>query len=416
MNLINKLLWSITIVLMILSGIYYTVKLKGIQFKLGNIIKSIKNNDNSKITPFQTLSMTLAGRIGVGSLSGVALSIYLGGEGTILWMWIISFIVCPLSYLESYLANHYHIKINNEYIGGPAFYISRGLNNKKLASLYAVILIITYIFGFLSIQSNTITKSITNLININPIIIGIIIGILSTIIMFRGVDKIGKFLEKLVPIMSITFILASLYILIINYRLLPNLFFRIFNSALNIKSFGFGVISTFIIGIQRGIFCNEAGCGTGSIASASSYSSNSDKQGKIQMFGIYFTTLIICSLTAFVIILSNYNTNLTDINGIEITNYAFNLFLGNIGNIVVLISIILFAFSTIIAGYYYSDTNLKYLTNSYKYNNILKIITIIVLILSSVVRPYYIWNFVDILLAILAIINIYSLYKFRNKL
>ena len=394
MNLINKLLWSITIVLMILSGIYYTVKLKGIQFKLGNIIKSIKNNDNSKITPFQTLSMTLAGRIGVGSLSGVALSIYLGGEGTILWMWIISFIVCPLSYLESYLANHYHIKINNEYIGGPAFYISRGLNNKKLASLYAVILIITYIFGFLSIQSNTITKSITNLININPIIIGIIIGILSTIIMFRGVDKIGKFLEKLVPIMSITFILASLYILIINYRLLPNLFFRIFNSALNIKSFGFGVISTFIIGIQRGIFCNEAGCGTGSIASASSYSSNSDKQGKIQMFGIYFTTLIICSLTAFVIILSNYNTNLTDINGIEITNYAFNL----------------------IAGYYYSDTNLKYLTNSYKYNNILKIITIIVLILSSVVRPYYIWNFVDILLAILAIINIYSLYKFRNKL
>ena len=416
MNLINKILWSITIVLMILSGIYYTIKLKGIQFKLSNIIKSIKNDDNSKVTPFQTLSMTLAGRIGVGSLSGVALSIYLGGEGTILWMWIISFIVCPLSYLESYLANHYHIKINNEYIGGPAFYISRGLNNKKLASLYAVILIITYIFGFLSIQSNTITKSITDLININPIIIGIIIGILSTIIMFRGVDKIGKFLEKLVPIMSITFILASLYILIINYRLLPNLFFRIFNSALNIKSFGFGVISTFIIGIQRGIFCNEAGCGTGSIASASSYSSNSDKQGKIQMFGIYFTTLIICSLTAFVIILSNYNTNLTDINGIEITNYAFNSFLGNIGNIVVLISIILFAFSTIIAGYYYSDTNLKYLTNSYKYNNILKIITIIVLILSSVVRPYYIWNFVDILLAILAIINIYALYKFRNKL
>ena len=309
MNLINQILWSIAIVVMFYVGIFYTIKLKGIQFKFKDILKSIKNTDNSDITPFQTLSVTLAGRIGVGSLSGVALSIYLGGEGTIFWMWVISFLVCPLSYLESYLANYYHVKYDNEYVGGPAFYINNGLNKKRLAKVYAIILIITYIFGFLSIQSNTITKSITNLININPLIIGFVIGILSMIIMFRGVKNISKFLEKLVPVMSIIFIVACLYILVINYEFLPKLFFNIINSAFNFKAFGFGVFGTLIIGIQRGIFCNEAGIGTGSIASASSESNDSDKQGKIQMLGIYFTTLLICTLTAFVIILSNYNIN-----------------------------------------------------------------------------------------------------------
>ena len=416
MSLINQILWSIAIVVMFYVVIFYTIKLKGIQFKFKDILKSIKNTDNSDITSFQTLSVTLAGRIGVGSLSGVALSIYLGGEGTIFWMWVISFLVCPLSYLESYLANYYHVKYDNEYVGGPAFYINNGLNKKRLAKVYAIILIITYIFGFLSIQSNTITKSITNLININPLIIGFVIGILSMIIMFRGVKNISKFLEKLVPVMSIIFIVACLYILVINYEFLPKLFFNIINSAFNFKAFGFGVFGTLIIGIQRGIFCNEAGIGTGSIASASSESNDSDKQGKIQMLGIYFTTLLICTLTAFVIILSNYNINLEHINGIEITNYAFNFFLGNIGNAVVLISIILFAFSTIVAGYYYGETNVKFLTNNYKVINVLKIVTVLVLIFSSVMRSSILWDFVDIFVAILAIINIYALYMFRNKM
>ena len=416
MSIISKVLWSITIPLMIYVGIYYTVKLKGIQFKFLSIFKSLKKEDKSNITPFQTLSMTLAGRIGVGSLSGIALSIYIGGEGTIFWMWIISILVCPLSYLESYLSHKYHVKKDDEYIGGPSHYISYGLNKKVLAKIYALVLVIAYTFAFSSIQSNTISKSIVNFFDIDAIIIGIIIASISILVIFKGLMNMLKFLEGLVPIMSLIFIISSCFIIFSNLDEIPNLFLRIFNSAFNFKAFGSGVFQTFIIGIQRGIFSNEAGIGTGGIASASSEESSSDKQGKIQMLGIYFTTLIICTLTAFVIILSDFNMELGNINGIELTNYAFTLFLGDIGKYVVLISIILFAFSTIIAAYYYSEVNIKYLTNNSIWITILKVITIIILVISSVMSSGILWNLVDILVAILALINIYALYKFKNKL
>ena len=415
LNILNSILWSIAIPLMVYVGIFYTIKFKGIQFKFKDMFKSLKRSNNDEVTSFQILSMTLAGRIGVGSLSGVALSIYLGGEGTILWIWIISIIVCPLAYFESFLSHKYHEKKDNVYIGGPSYYISKGLNKKRLSIIYSILIVLAYTVAFNSIQSNTITKSIINMLDINPLYIGILIGGFSITVIFKGIKNILRFLEMLVPIMTLIFIISCIYILICNYKLIPNMFIRIFNSAFNIKSFGYGLLSTFIIGVQRGIFSNEAGIGTGGIVGATSSSNNSNKQGMISMFGIYFTTMIICTLTAFIIILSNYNIDLGYINGIELTYYAFNLFLGNIGKYVVLISIILFAFSTIIAGYYYSEVNIKYLTNNRLYIPLLKILTLIILILSSIISPHILWDLVDILVACLALINIYALYKFRNK-
>lgn len=415
--MINKILWSITTILMIYSGIYFTFKLKGIQFRFKDIFKSFKkSNNNSLVSPFETLTMSLAGRIGVGSLAGVALSIYVGGVGTVFWMWVTAFICAPNAFSESVLGVLYHKKDNDIYVGGPSYYINYGLKNKSLSKIYALLIIITYIFGFLSIQSNTITKSITDVINIQPIIIGIIITLITSFIIFSGVKGIAKFTSALVPIMSLIFIVVSLFIIGINFEKIPNMIFEIIKHAFNFKALGMGVFNTFIIGIQRGIFSNEAGIGTGAIASAVS-NDNPTKQGLLQVLGIYFTTLVICTITAFVIILSDYNTLvLNDINGIEITNYAFSFFIGKLGNITVIISIILFAFSTIIAGYYYGESNLMFLVKNNKYNFILKIVTLFILLISSVVSANILWNFVDIFVAILGIINIISIFYLRKDI
>ncbi len=417
--ILNKILWAITTALIIVSGIYFTIKLNGVQFKFKDIFKSIKKDKNTGgITPFQTLSMALAGRIGVGSLAGVALSIYIGGIGSIFWMWVTAFLCAPSAFSEGLLGVLYHKKGEDGICyGGPSHYIRDGLKKKGWANIYAILIIVAYIFGFLSIQSNTITNSITNVMNIEPIIIGIIITVVTSLIIFRGDKGIIDTASKLVPVMSVIYIGVTLFILLINIDKIPMLLVNVVKEAFNFKALGMGVVSTFIIGLQRGIFSNEAGIGTGAIASATTDTDDSVKQGLLQILGVYFTTLVICTMTALVIMLSDYDTLIfNNINGIEITNYAFSHFIGNLGNITVVISIILFAFSTIVAGYYYGESNLKFLTTNTKLIPILKIITLIILLFSSVISAQFLWDFVDTFVAILGIINIVALFYLRKDI
>jgi len=420
MVILNKILWAIATALIIMSGIYFTIRLKCIQFRFKDIFDSLKNDNPSKdgITPFETLTMALAGRIGVGSLAGVALSIYISGIGTIFWMWVTAFLCAPNAFSESLLGVLYHKKDEQGlYVGGPAYYIKNGMKKKKLAKIYAILIIIAYIFGFLSIQSNTITKSVTNVTNINPFVIGIVVTLITSLIIFKGVKGIIKTASKLVPVMSLIYIGVCLFIIILNIDKIPMLLFNIVKEAFNFKALGMGVFTSFIIGIQRGIFSNEAGIGTGAIASAATNTNDSVKQGLLQVLGVYFTTLVICTITGLVIMLSDYNTlTFIDINGIEITNYAFSYFIGGLGHLTVIISIILFAFSTIIAGYYYGEASLKFLNRNHKLIIWLKIVTLIILLFSSVVSANLLWNFVDLFVAVLGIINIIALLYLRKDI
>ncbi|MFA5602410.1 MAG: alanine/glycine:cation symporter family protein [Bacilli bacterium] len=416
---LNKLLWGIASIFIIYSGIYYSFHLKFIQFRFKTIFKSfftIKNKAKG-ISPYQSLAMSLAAKIGVGSLAGVALAIYKGGVGSLFWLWMTAFISAPSSFSEAVLGVIYHKKDNDVYQGGPSHYIEKGLNKKRLAKLYAFLVISSYIFGFLTIQSNTITKSILEVKSMNPLIIGFMISFLTLIIIFKGIKTIASVTSKLVPIMAIIYLLFSLIIIIKNINQIPNLLYNIIYDAFNIKAFGWGIISSIIIGIQRGIFSNEAGLGTGAIAAATSNTKSPTKQGLIQMLGTYFTTLIVCSATAFIILTSNY-TNLihSDVNGIEITQNAMRYHFGTIGEQVLVITIILFAFSTIIAGYYYGEANLKFIIKKQKkiYIILLKTITALLLLVSSIMSSSLLWQLVDIIVAILAIVNIYALILLKD--
>ena len=416
-RILESILWSLAIILLIGGGLYFTCNLKLIQFNFIEMFRSFKHKENSKITPFKSLTMALAARIGVGSLAGIALAIYNGGPGTIFWIWLSGIITSSNSFAESLLGIKYRVKDDDVHKGGPSYYIDKGLNNKKLAKTYAILIILAYIIGFMTIQANTISKSINDYTRIKPLIIGIILAVITAISIFKGVKSIANITSFLVPVMGIVYIALSIYILIANIEKIPHILYEIINGAFNVNTFKFGIISSFIIGIQRGVFSTEAGLGSGSIASSTTDDNNGVKIGLIQVLGIYFTTFIICTSTAFIILTSDYlNINFQNINGIEITQYALNYHLGNLGIIILIFSIISFAFSTIISGYYYGESNLKYLYKNINttHLNILKVITIILLIIGSVINSSIIWKLVDIFVALMAIINMYSLLKMRN--
>lgn len=421
MEKINSIIWSISTVMLVLSGLYFAFKLDFLHLKFKKLFKVLKSKDkeSSGISPLSSLMVSLGACIGVGSLAGIALSIYKGGVGTIFWILLSCIIVAPNSLVENTLAVVYHEKNGKDYLGGPAYYINKGLGKKKLSYLYAFLIIITYIFGFLTIQSNTIAKSLTLAFNIPSIIIGVIVGLLSFLIIFKGIKRISKFSNIFIPAMSLIYLLMTLFIVIKNINLLPSLIINIITNAFNFKTLGWGIFSVIIIGVERGIFSNEAGLGTASIASGSSNTKIAIKQGMISTLGVYFVTFVVCLGTALIILTSNYNpTNYLDVNGIEITRDALSYHLGVVGDILLYICIIAFSFSTIVSGYYYGESNLKFIFKNISPTWILglKIITCFLLVLGSFISPTILWNLVDIFAGILAIINIYAIFSLRRDI
>ena len=399
----------IGILVLIISGIYFGIKLK---FKHLNIFRAIRiiSRREEGISSFSSLCISLASRIGVGSLSGVAISIYIGGIGSIFWMWIITLICSSNTMIESMLSIRYRVKKNNYYEGGPFFYIEKGLNNKLLAIIYALVFVITYGIVFLSIQTNTISKVVNEIVPINGLIVGIIISILTFLIIFKGIKEISSVISKLIPIIALLYINTCLIVIFKNINLIDDIILLIIKEAFNLKSFVIG----FIVGSTKSIFSTEAGLGTGAIACSITSNAIEEEQGLVQVFGIFFDTFVVSTLTAFVILLTpKININIS--NGIELTRYAFIYHLGKYGGLILTISIILFAFSTIISGYYYGEVALKYIT---KKNNtiLLKVITILIILISTVISPTIIWDFIDIFIVILAIINSISLIMLRKKI
>ena len=416
-DILNSMLWSIAILFLIGGGIYFTFYLKGVQFNFRQMVLSFKHEKKEKISPFKSLTMALAARIGVGSLAGIALALYVGGPGSIFWIWVSSIITSVNSFSESVLGVVYRERDDDVYKGGPAFYIDKGLGNKKLAKFYAFLIMSSYIVGFMTIQANTITASISSYIDVSPLVIGIILAGVSAYSILGGVKGIVNLTSMLVPVMGGIYLLVSCYIIIKNITIMPDILFQILNGAFNFKSFGAGVLSSFVIGIQRGVFSTEAGLGSGAIASSTTDDDSSVKIGLVQVLGIYFVSFVICTSTAFIIMTSDYlKVGFDNINGIEITQYALSYHLGNLGVIILVISIILFAFSTIVAGYYYGESNLKYLNKNTSKNHILllKIVTVVLLVVGSVIKASIIWSIVDILVALMAIVNMYAVILLRR--
>lgn len=420
MTQINAICWYIATILLISCGLYFTFKLNFTQFHFRRMLKSLRkeSSDKDSISPFKTLTLALAARIGVGSLAGIALGIYRGGVGVIFWIWLSALITLPNSFVESTLSVIFREKDGKYYKGGPAYYMNKGLGLKKVSFIYALVICACYLGGFLAIQSNTIASSMYTFSSVPTYVTGIIVALISYIIISKGLKSITDFTSMLVPIMGIIYMIVAIIIVLFNISKLPDLLSNIVTSAFNVKALGWGIISSIIIGVQRGIFSSEAGIGTGAVASGTSDTNMPIKQGYLQMLGVYFTSFIVCTSTAFIILTSNINLqDFTDPNGIEITLKALNMHMGSFGTIILLFSIIAFAFSTIISGYYYGESNLKYLDKNLDKTKIkiLNIFVIVILLYGAVARPSILWDLVDVGVAILAIINTIAMLLLRKK-
>jgi len=412
LELIKGVLWAVVTVLIIVYGLYFSKKLSFPQIKIKKITRSLKDNNNKGLSPIKTLFLTLAGRIGVGSIAGVALAIYIGGPGTIFWMWIIAIISAPLAYTETLLSIKYKdIKKN---IGGPSHYITKGLNKKKLAIVYSILVIISYLIGFIPIQSNTIVKSIDMINETNHLLIGIILAIISFTVIKGGINKISKVTDKLIPFMTILYISMALFVIFTHIEKFPLVIMDIIKQAFHLRPFLSGFIVTILIGVQRAIFSNESGIGLGGIAASASNSQNGSQSGYIQILGVYITTILICTATAFMILIFDYqNITLNNPNCIELTSLAFNHHFGNLGNILLVLCILLFSFTTILTGYYYCESSLKFLSKNINIKPLI-IITPLSVLLWTISSPSTIWEMIDILVAILAVINIYAIIKLKT--
>ena len=397
--------WYIASVFIIYSGIKYSIRYKFKQFNLCEFIIAIKSKSNNNVSPLASLSMSLAAKIGVGSLSGVALALYFGGVGSIFWMCIISLLISINTYVECILGIKYRDKVGNSLVGGPSFYIKKCLNNKYLSLLYGILVIVTYSGLFLSIQSNTIVSVLTDF-NIDISLVVVVLSLVTFIIIRKGSHNIFLVDSILVPIMLLFYVSLGIYVLF-NSDNLFDIFKMMVRDAFNIKS----IIPVFLVGMQRAVFISESGIGTSAI-SASACDNNPDKQGMLEILGIHLTTFLVCFITFLIIVTSNYNMiDFGNINGIEIVMYAFNFHFGKFGKIILTIITILFAFSTIISGYFFGENNVRIFTNNKKIITIFKIFVILVIAISGYVSPNILWNLTDYFIAVLAIINISSILR-----
>ncbi len=400
------------ILILLIFGIYFSFKINFVHFNPVKTMKSIFKKENKEgVSSFKALCLSLANRVGVGSLSGVSLSLYLGGIGSVFWMWISTIICSSTTMLETVVSLKYRKKINDyEYEGGPFYYISLGLKKYKLAILYAVLFLISYAGGFLTIQSNTISRVVTQIVPVKEVIVGIIIVLLTSFVIFKNKKELIDIVSKIIPFITLVYIISCLVIIIPNYCFIDDIIKLIIKEAFNPKCF----VTGFTVGITKSIFSTEAGIGTGTIASSSATNSTPFEQGLVQVFGVFFDTFVISTLTVFVVMLSpSLNLNLVNVNGIEITNYAFIYNLGSIGGLIITISIILFAYSTIIGGYYYGEVAFKYIFKN-KYIMFFKIVVLLLLFLSTIISSDIIWNIIDKFIIVLGLINVYSVYKLEK--
>ena len=431
---INDAIWGyVLIAALIICGIWFTWKTRGVQFRMvGEMIRlltdsatsgtdslSDKDKNHKHISSFQAFAVSVATRVGTGNLAGVATAIAIGGPGAVFWMWVIALIGSATAFIESTLGQLYKQRHKDSFVGGPAYYIEKGLHCKWMAYLFAVLITITFGLSYNSIQSNTICGAMQEAFGWNPLIVGGILSVVALIIIFGGLHRIANVSAVLVPLMAIGYFILVVVIMMMNIQLIPHVMKVIFTSAFGLEQGVGGAIgATIMNGVKRGLFSNEAGEGSAPNVAATATVSHPVKQGLIQALGVFTDTLLVCSCTAFMILISGlYNT--PELNGIALTQAALNSEIGAIGPTFIAIAILLFAFSSIIGNYYYGEANIRFMTSS---NTVLTVYRVfsggVLVMFGAMASLEIVWNLGDLCMALLTACNLVAIislgkYAFR---
>lgn len=424
---INDAIWGYVLIGgLIICGIWFTWKTKGVQFRMvGEMLRlladsatsgtdslSDKDKNHKHISSFQAFAVSVATRVGTGNLAGVATAIAIGGPGAVFWMWVIALIGSATAFIESTLGQLYKQRQKDSFVGGPAYYIKRGLHCNWMAYLFAVLITITFGLSYNSIQSNTICGAMYEAFGWNPLLVGSILSVVALIIIFGGLQRIANVSAVMVPLMAIGYFVLVMVIIIMNIEHIPHVLKVIITNAFGLEQGVGGTIgATIMNGVKRGLFSNEAGEGSAPNVAAAATVSHPVKQGLIQALGVFTDTLLVCSCTAFMILISGlYST--PDLNGIALTQAALNSEIGAFGPTFIAIAILLFAFSSIIGNYYYGEANIRFMTSSNAVLTVYRVFSGGVLVMFGAMASLEIvWNLGDLCMALLTACNLVAIVR-----
>lgn len=368
-SLVNDWLWGrgqILIFVLLFAGVWFTWHCNFIQIRgfkhMFSVVLGKNSEAESGLSSFQALCIGLSARVGTGNLAGVAMAVSLGGSGAVFWMWLIAILGMATGFAESVLGQAYKIKNEKqEFRGGPAYYIVKGLGQKWLALLFALCLFLGYGMTFSAMQANTIADAMGGAFEVPTYVSGAVITLIAGAILVGGMKSIASFAEKVVPFMGIAFVMVALIVTLMNLTQLPALLLDIVLSAFGLTEAGAGALGAAIKnGIQRGLYSNEAGAGSvpQAAASAAPTPNHPVAQGYVQMLGVFIDTIVLCSCTAFIILFASLGFS-GEAEGIRMTQTAMNFHFGQYGEVFVTMAITLFAFTSVVANYAYAESNLN---------------------------------------------------------
>lgn len=424
---ISDALWSYALIAVLIGcGLWFTFRTRFVQFRMiGEMVRLLAESaipdekGKHHISSFQAFAVSVATRVGTGNLAGVATAIAIGGPGAVFWMWVIAIFGSATAFVESTLGQLYKQRHRESFIGGPAYYIRRGLHCRWMSVLFAILITVTFGLSYNSIQSNTICSAMQEAFGWSPLWVGLALSALSLIIVFGGIHRIARVSSVLVPVMAIGYVALAVVIIIMNFSLLPHVFKVIISSAFGMEQVaGGGLGATMMNGIKRGLFSNEAGEGSAPNVAATAATSHPVKQGLIQALGVFTDTLLVCSCTAFIILISGLYTS-PELNGIVLTQASLQSEVGASGPLFIAVAIFLFAFSSIIGNYYYGEANIRFLTDNRSIMVLYRLFSGGVMVMFGALATLnLVWSLGDLCMALLTACNLIAIialgkYVFR---
>ena len=414
---INDVLWSYLLVALLLGcAVWFTLRTRGVQFRmLGEMVRVLGESAGSgprgekHVSSFQAFAVSLASRVGTGNLAGVATAIAVGGPGAVFWMWVIALLGASSAFVESTLAQLYKRKGRDSYIGGPAYYMERGLGKRWMGVLFAVLISVTFGFAFNSVQSNTICAAWEGAFGFAHHWVGAGLTLLTLLVIFGGIHRIARVSGVVVPVMALGYIVLALGVVLFNFRRLPEVVELIVANAFGWEqAMGGGAGAALMQGIRRGLFSNEAGMGSAPNVAATASVTHPVKQGLIQTLGVFTDTLLICTCTAFIILFSGAPLD-GSVNGVQLTQHALTLEVGKAGGIFVAVAIFLFAFSSIIGNYYYGEANIRFITPKKSVLYIYRLAVGGMVMFGALASLELAWSLADITMAFMTICNLFAI-------
>jgi AGCS family alanine or glycine:cation symporter len=416
LDIINDLIWSKLLIVMLIGlGLFFTIASRFVQFRyftsMFRIFGEAFQRQPGHLSSFQALMLSVAGRVGAGNIAGVSVAIMLGGPGAIFWMWMVALVGMATSYFECSLAQLYkRAEIDGTYRGGPAFYIQHGLGQRWLGIVVSLLLLVTFGFGFNAVQSYTVASSLHDTFGLPTYISGIILMVVIGLIIFGGIKRIAKFADVLVPVMAGAYIAMAIYVIGSNAELIPQTLVLIVKSAFGLEpAFAGGLGAAIIMGVKRGLFSNEAGLGSAPNVAAVAEVKHPVAQGIVQSLSVFIDTIILCSCTALIILLSGVYQPGTEMAGVVLTQTAVASVVGEWGRVFISVALLLFVFTTLIYNYYLGENALGFFTTKRWPVQVYRVMVIVLVLWGSMQDLGTVFAFADVTMGLLAIANLIAL-------